>query len=56
MNVKYPNVKVEANTNGKTRQTEFVLKSKSVKDLDRARRFLVSLVSPQVSTLCHVVY
>lgn len=49
MSARHPKVRAEANTNGKTRQTEFFLKSESGKELERARRFLVSLVSPQAS-------
>ena len=49
MSARHPKVRAEANTNGKTRQTEFFFKSESSKELERAKRFLVSLVSPQAS-------
>jgi ATP-dependent DNA ligase len=42
-------VKVEASTNQKTRQTTFALKSESQKELDKAKRTLLALLSPVVS-------
>lgn len=47
--VKHSKVKVEASSNQKTRQTTFHLKSESAKELDKAKRMLVALISPQVS-------
>lgn len=43
-------VKLEASTNQKTRQTTFALKSESTKELDKAKRTLLALLSPVVST------
>ncbi|KDQ53462.1 hypothetical protein JAAARDRAFT_136870 [Jaapia argillacea MUCL 33604] len=44
-------VKVEASTNQRTRQTTFHLKSDSKKDLEKAKRTLVALLSPVVSVV-----
>lgn len=47
-------VKLEASPNQKTRQTTFYLKAESEKDLEKAKRSLVALLSPVVcnSFLC----
>lgn len=41
-------VKVEASSNQKNRQTTFHLRSESSKELDRAKRSLIALLSPVV--------
>lgn len=46
--VKY-SVKVEASANQKAHQTTFHVKADSQKDLDKAKRSLVALCSPQVT-------
>lgn len=43
-------VKIEASTNQKSRQTTFFLKSESQKELDKAKRTLLALLSPTVCT------
>ena len=51
--VKHSKVKVEGSSNQKTRQTTFHLKSESAKELEKARKMLVAMISPQVmSILC----
>ncbi|XP_006460828.1 hypothetical protein AGABI2DRAFT_221059 [Agaricus bisporus var. bisporus H97] len=42
-------VKLEASTNQKTRQTTFFLKAESEKDLEKAKRSLVALLSPDTT-------
>lgn len=44
-------VKLEASPNQKTRQTTFYLKAESEKDLEKAKRSLVALLSPVVRNL-----
>ena len=44
-------VKLEASSNQKTRQTTFYLKADSEKDLEKAKRSLVVLLSPDVRNL-----
>ncbi|TFK73937.1 SCP160 protein [Pluteus cervinus] len=44
-------VKIEASTNQRSRQTTFHIKSESRKDLDKAKRSLVALLSPVVSLI-----
>ncbi|KAF5320673.1 hypothetical protein D9619_001993 [Psilocybe cf. subviscida] len=46
-------VKVEASTNQRSRQTTFHLKADSQKDLDKAKRSLLALVSPIVTLVIH---
>ena len=41
-------VKLEASLNQKTRQTTFYIKSDSQKELDKAKRSLLALLSPVV--------
>ncbi|KAI5121582.1 hypothetical protein M0805_000761 [Coniferiporia weirii] len=49
--VKYAKVRVEASSNTKTRQTTFHLKSESAKELEKAKRSLVAMISPQISVV-----
>lgn len=42
-------VKLEASGNQKTRQTTFQIKADTQKDLDKAKRSLIALLSPIVS-------
>lgn len=42
-------IKIEASANQKTRQTTFHLKAENQKDLDKAKRSLLALLSPVVS-------
>ncbi|CAL1707288.1 unnamed protein product [Somion occarium] len=42
-------VKIEASTNQKSRQTTFFLKSESQKELDKAKRTLLALLSPTIT-------
>lgn len=54
MAARHPKVRAEASSaaaSGK-RQTEFFLRSESAKELERAKRTLVSIVSPQVCLCC----
>jgi len=44
-------VKLEASSNQKTRQTTFYLKADSEKDLEKAKRSLVVLLSPDVRNI-----
>jgi len=44
-------IKLEASSNPKARQTTFYLKADSEKDLDKAKRSLVVLLSPDVRNL-----
>ncbi|CAK5265692.1 unnamed protein product [Mycena citricolor] len=46
---KYNKVRVEASTNQKTRQTTFHMKADSQKELDKAKRSLLALLSPVVT-------
>jgi type VI protein secretion system component VasK len=41
-------VKIEASANQRTRQTTFNMKSESQKELDKAKRSLIALLSPMV--------
>lgn len=52
MSAKHPKVRAEASSASGSgiRQTEFFLKSESAKELERAKRTLFSIISPQVST------
>jgi hypothetical protein len=47
--VKYK-VKIEASANQRTRQTTFYIRTESQKDLDKAKRSLLALLSPIVSS------
>ena len=52
MSAKHPKVRAEASSasGSGVRQTEFFFKSESAKELERAKRTLFSIISPQVST------
>lgn len=45
-------VKLDASTNQKSRQTTFYLKAESKKELDRAKKQLLALLSPVVRSSC----
>jgi len=45
-------VKVEASTQRKTGQTTFFIKSESEKEVEKAKRHLVAILSPTVSRIC----
>jgi hypothetical protein len=47
-------VKIEASANQKARQTTFHVKAESQKELDKAKRSLLALLSPVVCSLCSV--
>ncbi|THG99164.1 hypothetical protein EW145_g7314 [Phellinidium pouzarii] len=49
--VKHAKVRVEASSNVKTRQTTFHLKSESAKELEKAKKLLVAMISPQISVI-----
>lgn len=54
MSARHPKVRAEASsstTGSGVRETEFFLKSESAKELERAKRTLVSIVSPQASII-----
>ncbi|KAG6845298.1 hypothetical protein H0H87_011148 [Tephrocybe sp. NHM501043] len=46
-------VKVEASTNQRTRQTTFHIKAETQKELDKAKRSLLALLSPTVTSVLH---
>jgi len=48
-------VKIEASANQKARQTTFHVKAESQKELDKAKRSLLALLSPVVSLPCFIL-
>jgi hypothetical protein len=48
-------VKIDASANQKALQTTFYVKSESQKELDKAKRSLLALLSPTVSSLFNVI-
>lgn len=53
---RFNKVHIEASSNQRIRQTTFHMKSESLKELEKAKRLLIALLSPKVGLLIQFVY